>query len=350
MEHQGDPGMAQHWQRWRQWIGGIMILGAIALGVTSCAIPQVRAEDRLFLPLAVDVLGDYQLPEIDVNDVPVGGLSGLVYDRQRDRVYAVSDDRSVLAPARFYTLALTLETDETEAPVLAGVTVERATVLQTPEGQPFPADTIDPEAIALSPRNSVFIASEGVARQGIPPSVQEFDLETGQWLSQLPIPERYRPQVVDDQSRGVQDNQAFEALTINPGGYSTAWLEPFRLFVATEAALHQDLQLEQTTSDLDRLLSTTEGPESRNRFMHYLVGDSQSTLIAEHLYLMDADPPNTVRNGLVELITLDQAGHFLSLERTFGLAGFGAKLFQLATGSATDISTLESLSWHYRGH
>jgi len=33
----------------------------------------------------------------------------------------------------------------------------------------------------------------------------------------------------------------------------------------------------------------------------------------------------------------------LSLERSFGLNGFGAKLFQLATGGATDISSLPTL-------
>ncbi|WP_239125304.1 esterase-like activity of phytase family protein [Leptolyngbya sp. CCY15150] len=336
----------QHWQAGQRLTQAFMaVVLAIALGLTSCAIPQVQAEDRLFLPLAVDILGHYQLPATVVDDTPVGGLSGITYDRQRDRFYAISDDRSILAPARFYTLKMAIGTDGEGTPTLDQVTVENVTLLHNREGELFAANTIDPEGIALSPRSSVFISSEGSDRQAIPPSVQEFDLETGEWLSQLPIPDRYLPQDVDDQPQGVRDNLGFEALTINPGGYSTAWLEPFRLFVATESALHQDLQPSQTTSELERLLNDDpDSTQSRNRFLHYLVGDGQSTLIAEHLYLLDTDPPNTVIHGLVELITLDQAGHFLSLERTLGLAGFGATLFQLATGSATDISGLESLS------
>jgi hypothetical protein len=315
-----------------------------ALFLTGCGLPQVSAQDRLFLDLSVEFLDAEVLPDQLIQDSPVGGLSGITYDRQRDRFYAVSDDRSSLGPARFYTLALTLDATD-DHPSIAQIEVEAATPLQTPEGDRFAPNTIDPEGIALSPRQSVFISSEGVARDGIPPSIQEFELATGKWLSQLPIPERYTPQIIDDEPSGVQDNLGFEALTLNPGGYSTAWLEPFRLFVAIESALTQDLQPEQTVSEIERMLTGEMATvQSRNRLMHYLVGDDQSTLIAEHLYLLEPDPPTTVSNGLVELLVIDQAGHFLSLERSFGLTGFGAKLFQLATGGATDISSLPTLS------
>ncbi len=66
---------------------------------------------------------------------------------------------------------------------------------------------------------------------------------------------------------------------------------------------------------------------------------------------MDPDPPKLpgldsfFANGIVELVALDQGGHFLSLERTFGADGFGAKLFQVAMGAATDTAGYTS----YRG-
>lgn len=325
----------------RSFVIGISVITVLFL--TGCGLPQVSAQDRLFLDLSVEFLDAAILPDTVVQDSPVGGLSGITYDRQRDRFYAISDDRSNFAPARFYTLRLTVDSVD-DQPKIAQIDVEAATPLQTPEGDRYAPNTIDPEGIALSPRQSVFISSEGIARDGIPPSIQEFDIETGEWLGALPIPERYTPQMVDDEPSGVQDNLAFEALTLNPGGYSTAWLEPFRLFVATESALVQDIQPEQNASEIERVLtSETADVQSRNRFMHYLVGDDQSTLIAEHLYLMEPDPPNIASNGLVELLVIDQAGHFLSLERSFGLNGFGAKLFQLATGGATDISSLPTL-------
>jgi hypothetical protein len=50
-----------------------------------------------------------------------------------------------------------------------------------------------------------------------------------------------------------------------------------------------------------------------------------------------------VVNGLTDLLVIDQGGHFLGLERAFGLRGFNVRLYQLATGGATDTSTIASL-------
>ncbi|NEP02233.1 MAG: esterase-like activity of phytase family protein, partial [Symploca sp. SIO2E9] len=83
---------------------------------------------------------------------------------------------------------------------------------------------------------------------------------------------------------------------------------------------------------------------TRIRMMQYLIGEATPTLlVSENLYLLDIAPSGTIVNGLTELITLDNAGHFLSLERTYGLAGSGAKIYQLATGSATDTSGIATL-------
>ncbi len=49
-------------------------------------------------------------------------------------------------------------------------------------------------------------------------------------------------------------------------------------------------------------------------------------------------------NGLAELLALEQEGSWLSLERTFGLTGFGAKIFQVVTGDAPDTSMIASFA------
>jgi uncharacterized protein YjiK len=54
-----------------------------------------------FRDLSLDFLGEYRLPKTKFKDTPVGGLSALTYDRQRNKFYALSDDRSQFAPARF---------------------------------------------------------------------------------------------------------------------------------------------------------------------------------------------------------------------------------------------------------
>ncbi|HEY9639630.1 MAG TPA: esterase-like activity of phytase family protein [Coleofasciculaceae cyanobacterium] len=317
-------------------LGGVrralaLVLISLALLLPACSIPQVKAEDRLFLDLSVEFLGAYQLPQRSFQETPVGGLSGLTYDRQRDRFYAISDDRSEQAPARFYTLKLNLK----PAPQIGldTVEIEKVTTLTGEDGQPYAENTVDLEGIALSPRQSLFISSEGVSREGIPPFIDEFDRETGQWQGRLPIPQRFLPGLVADHPVGVQDNLGFESLTINANGSVDGRLEPFRLFTATESALEQDLPES----------AAAQPAPTPVRFLHYLVGDSQTTLLAEHLYRVEPTPLGTTR-GLSELLTLDQGGHFLSLERSFGLlSGFGSELFQIATGPATDISGVASL-------
>ncbi len=66
-------------------------------------------------------------------------------------------------------------------------------------------------------------------------------------------------------------------------------------------------------------------------------------LVAEHLYLLETAPAEVISNGLTELLALPTEGYFLSLERTFGLTGAGAKIFQVVIGNATDTSNIASL-------
>ena len=101
---------------------------------------------------------------------------------------------------------------------------------------------------------------------------------------------------------GIRDNLSLESLTINAPSGAAGMIEPFRLFTAAESSLVQDYN-----EDPAQPLNT--------RFLHYLIGQNQSTLIAEHLYPLDLEPPGTLLNGLSELLVIDQGGHFLALER-----------------------------------
>lgn len=332
----------------RRWLAVLVALLLSSL-VSSCSLPQVKAEDRLFLPLSLDFLGAYQLPKMDFQETRVGGLSGLTYDRQRDRFYAISDDRSNFAPARFYTLKLTLNpvsessppvTDPANSPSASGirsVEIEQVTILKGENGEPFAAGTVDLEGIALSPRQSLFIASEGDTTQGIAPFIDEFDSTTGNWLGRQPIPSRYLPRTEAGKPSGVQNNQGFESVTLNAGSYGSTQLEPFRLFAATESALSQDV-------------SPAPNAITPIRLLHYLVGEDQSFILDEHLYGVDPAATGVENHGLSDLLVLDQGGHMLSLERSFGLTtGFGGKLYQLVMGGATDITPLPSLSGGIEG-
>ena len=301
----------------------------LLFAIASCDIPRpVKAESRIFLGLSLEFLGKYELPKTVFKNTPVGGLSAITYDRQKDLFYVLSDDRSQLAPARFYTLALDIGQTETESIGINNITVKDVTFLTDEQGNPYPAGSIDPEGIALSPRKTIFISSEGDASQGINPFIGEFNLKTGQKQLNIPIPQRY---LIDpeDETKGIQTNLAFESLTVNQSGLAES--DPFRLFTATESALIQD--------DIPKAEAKT-----RIRLLHYGINPVGSPiLVAEHLYLLEPASVETISNGLTELLTLKEEGYFLSLERTFGFTGAGAKIFQVIVGNATDTSTTLSL-------
>ncbi|MEC4803257.1 MAG: esterase-like activity of phytase family protein [Jaaginema sp. PMC 1080.18] len=301
---------------WRTLLRSLVV-GLLLLGLTACSRPtQVLAQDRIFLDLSLEFLDAYELPKSTFADTPVGGLSALTYDRHTGQFYALSDDRAQNAPARFYTLEIPIQSDG-----FGKIEIQGVTFLKDENGEQFAPGSLDPEGLALSPRNTLFLSSEGVPSRGINPFIAELDLKTGQKLKDVRIPQRYllnTPTEQENTPRGVQENLGFEALTL--GIVSVAPQDPFRLFVAPEGALIQE----------------KDTPE-RLRLLHYLINPiGPPVLLSENLYLLDTPPEGTIINGLTELVALDREGFLLSLERTFGLEGAGAKLFQVATGEATD--------------
>ncbi|MEO1523153.1 MAG: esterase-like activity of phytase family protein, partial [Cyanobacteria bacterium J06633_2] len=165
----------------------------------------------------------------------------------------------------------------------------------------------------------------------------------------FPIAERYLPQTIDGVASGVQDNRGFEALTLSAAGSGVGRIEPYRVFAAVEEPLLQDVPVgaADPTEATDSETGLAESPEPEapapGRILHYIVSDTQSTLIAEHLYMIEPKPFGAFTNGLVEMLSIDQAGHFLSLERSFGINGSGAKLFQVAIANATDTSQMSQV-------
>jgi hypothetical protein len=330
---------------WRKKIGGWILAGTVSVGVMLCLLGIAiflsscdgnlasEASSRIFDKISVGYMGEYQVPYgFQVKDTPVGGLSGLTYDRQRDLFYAISDDRGEKAPARFYTLKLDLDTKNPQQVKFNQVNITDVTLLKNASGKNYSKGETDTEAIALTPQSSVFISSEGDRNKQILPFMSEFDLKTGQVKQALPIPERYLPD--QEGKRGVQNNLVFEGMTLSPTGTLAASGEPLRLFAATESALMQDKEVTKVAKD-------GKIPGAKNRWLHYLLSD-RAEIISEHLYQLESPPLGSIEHGLSEIQAIDTSGHFLTLERSFGLTGFRVKLFQATLGGATDTSKVES--------
>lgn len=255
-------------------------------------------------------------------ETEVGGISGLVYDAEAGIYYGLSDDRSDLNDARFYTLGIDLGDGSLDD---GDIEFQAVTTLLNAGGRAFAQSTLDPEGIALTEAETLFISSEGDANNLIDPFIAEFTPE-GQVFSKLPVDGKFLPTA--DQSSGIQNNQAFESLTITPDGNT--------LFTATENSLFQDGS------------ASTVEEGSAVRIVQYDLETREA--VGEFLYetdsITDAPVPADAfaTNGLVELLAIDNAGTLLALERSFS-AGVGnsIRLYEINLGGVTNISSIDSL-------
>jgi hypothetical protein len=304
----------------------------LLITLISCNSPSgVIAEDRVFSDLSLEFLGEYQLTQKSFENTVIGGLSAITYNQKTGQFYVLSDDRSNISPARFYTMELNINQTNPANINIKNIEIKKVTLLKNEQGETYPLNTIDPEGIALSPRNTLFIASEGSIKDNFAPMIAEFDIETGNFLQNIPIPQRYLPDRQNERiTQGIRENLGFESLNIHNN--SLVSVDPFRLFTATESSLLQDgipQNAEENTSI---------------RLMHYIINPfGDPVLSAEHLYLLEPTDSYNISNGLTDLTTLKKEGYFLTLERTYGIFGANGKIFQMVIGNATDTSNYHSL-------
>jgi 3-phytase/alkaline phosphatase D len=264
-------------------------------------------------------LGEGVLPRDPVGVAgPVGGLSGLSYDAERDVFFAVSDDGGRFGPARIYELNLRLDPGR-RGKVSARVT--EALGLSAQGGATYTGETVDPESLARTPAGKWIISSEGNAKAGVPAALIEFG-DDGRWHGEIEIPRRYRPR----KRKGIRHNAALESVSISPDG---RWL-----FSATESALLQD------------------GPEatvsagSPCRLLRFDL--STRRLRSTYLYRTEpiAVPPlgdAFAVSGLVDLLALDES-RLLALERSYTAGeGNSVKLFLVDLSEASDVSRVRRL-------
>lgn len=272
-------------------------------------------------PIDIDYIGQQALPTATFFEgVQVGGLSGIDYVG-RGKYVAISDDRSQVAPARFYTLSLDLTST-----AFSGVNFLAQTTLKAPDGNPYPTFSIDPESIRRIKGGNFLYTSEGDTNRNIDAFVRETRPD-GSFVRSFTIPTKFQ-QTGPAGTTGIRNNLAFESLTVN--GATT--------FTATENALRQDGA------------AAASLVESASRLLAF---DTATGLPgAEYVYIVSpvATPPVPATafatNGLVELFALSRTRH-LALERSFssGIAGTGnsIKIYEIDTKGATDVSGLPSL-------
>ncbi len=272
-------------------------------------------------PIGLRFIGQQVIPTgTQVLGTTLGGLSGIDYNAATRSYLAISDDRSQINPARFYTLTLDLTSQRFNA-----VNFTATQTLKRADGSPFPALGIDPEAIRGNGRGGFFYASEGDANALQVPFVREANGD-GSFIRDLTLPGYYLPTA----TTGIRQNLAFESLTITPNG---------TIFTATENALRQDGP------------AATLGNGSFARLLSF--DQATGNPLAEYVYevapINEAPNPITAfaTNGLTEILALSDT-RFIGIERSFsvGVPGTGnsIKLFDIDISRATNVSGLTTLS------
>ena len=291
----------------------------VALAVALAAASPAAAQPKL------EFLGEEILPTgLQFEGTEVGGLSSIAYDAELDRYYVISDDQSVIDPARFYTFDLDVADGDLDP---GDVVVTDVTTLLDAAGLPFAAASFDPEGLALTRDGELVITSEGIATRLIPPWVRLFGLD-GRQFEDLPVPLAFIPDAIP-QTRGVRLNLGFESGAVVGNHFWTG----------SEGALVQDGPAASPTQ------------QSPARLLRYNLASGRPD--RQHVYWTDtiAEPPvpptSFAVNGLVELLPLDRRT-FLSMERSFSVGAPGTgntiKLYTVDLAGAKNVAARESLA------
>lgn len=294
---------------------------AAALAGAGCAprAPEAAAGG------APRVIGEAFIPHrLQFQGTTVGGLSAIDYDASRDCWYALSDDRSSLQPARFYTLRLPLSHERMGRPEIVSVTT-----LRQADGKPYPGqrqggEVPDPEGLRWnSATDTLLWTSEGDRRMRLAPFLRETKLD-GTHLREFELPSALR---IGD-GTGPRDNLGLEGLALTPDG-TGAW-------AAMEGPLLQDGE--------PPAVGRAGGP-CRITLWDVRTGKPMRQVA----YLPDAIPhpplvPGTFAdNGISEILMAD-AHRMLVLERSYS-AGVGnsLRLYLIDTREGSDTLAAQVL-------
>jgi hypothetical protein len=273
----------------------------------------------------------------------VGGLSSIDYDAAGQRYLAISDDRSSLNPARFYSLGLDLTKFQRSAtPGMAGVMFTGVTTILQPDGTPFAPNGVDPEGLRLNASTGTLIWSNEGARAASGfqnPTLREMRLD-GSPLRDFAVPSRYHPMGstagTAPGDSGIYNNLAFESVALS--------IDRKTVWTATENALVQD----------GPPASVATGSNSR------LLGFDVASGAAGAEFIIDVSPvalaPNPAgafaTNGLTELLAIGER-RFIGIERSFAIGAATAgtpttgntiRLYEIDARNATDVSGLDSIA------
>ncbi|MCE7005113.1 esterase-like activity of phytase family protein [Kibdelosporangium philippinense] len=264
----------------------------------------------------VRLLGETVVPNaLTFQDTTVGGLSGIDRDPKTGEYVLISDDRSALQPARFYTARIDVGANG------LGVEFTGTHPFLRKDGTTYPAGAVDPEEIRVDPWTGRYTWSQegGVAPFSLDPSIQNVTRD-GKFAGELPLPNNLHV----TPTTGPKPNDVLEGLTYAAAG---------TLVVSSvEAPLKQDGASPTVTSGaLSRITVQTRTGHVVAQYAYPLEPVFASPVPAT------APPGNNGISALVAADPLDPT-RYLVVERAF-VTGVGNKIriYEASTVGASNV-------------
>ena len=213
----------------------ITVLLAVLYSCTSSKKINVSLKNRFVSQLKF--LSEYDVPNAkQLRGTTIGGLSGIDYDVKRNVYYVISDDRSTINPARFYTASIHIaenQIDSIEFTAVDSLKTARGTTYPNSKQDPF--HTPDPESLRYDPLTDEIVwSSEGerIIRSGNnvleDPAITEID-RNGNYKDTFELPSNMHMRETEN---GPRQNSVFEGIAFTDDYKS--------VFVSVEEPIYED--------------------------------------------------------------------------------------------------------------
>lgn len=248
----------------------------------------------------------------------VGGISGLAWDGTK--LIALSDDRGKLGTPRFYEMGLKIDSGK------VSVTVNKVHYFH----DVIKGWVLDLEGLALLPNGELLISSEGDNNKK-PRALPHIFVASsaGAFKQDIPLPDKFLPDLIGQQKKGIENNRGFEALTVKKDGQG--------FYAINETPILAD----QGSDDLVRWLRIVDFAKDKENFK----------AVAEYPYALNRSAKNEkgpeIYRGVSEMLNINDK-QVLVLERgarltTSGMA-YTAGIYLADLTTATDSSHVPSFA------
>jgi hypothetical protein len=322
-----------------------MFRRSLALAAVAVLATGLTAGAAAASPSRVRLLGEQIVPlNLPFQGTTVGGLSSIDRDPRTGQYVLISDDRSAINPARFYTARI-----DVDAAGIHSVDFTGTHPFLRPDGKTYPTikdwtatpctasraacdrdGTVDPEELRVDPWTGDITWSQEGERILTPPttlldpSIRQARPD-GSYVGQYPLPANER---MTTDNIGPRQNQTLEGIT----------------YAAAGTLLVSELE--------DPLLQDGPNPTAMSGALTRITVQSRfGPVLAQYAYPLDPlfapSPSPNDTNGVSSMVAYDpfDPTRYLMVERAF-VTGVGNKVrvYEIDTKGATDVKDVASLA------